>query len=312
MNDLTHFSTHSAPHLDALSALFGPLPPRDDPCHSVLAHQWQGAQHRVSVWQVSVGQPAWVSWLMYRAEPLGPSPEITLISPDGCWPQAVNEAAIQAVLDQGVALAWFDRVGLAWDGPDAQRGGPVHRHWPEVPWSAIAVWAWGMCHSITALEQALQAPKIAVIGHSRGGKAAMAAALWDPRIQALVSHNSGTGGVSQLQPTHAGAERLADLAERFPHWLSPWAQDPQHQALCEQKNWPAAGLQALAPRGLCILQAEDDLWANPAGSRATFEQLQAAWQAAPERLRWQSRTGGHAMTALDWQRAAAFVRQVLV
>ena len=312
MNDSTHFSTHSAPHLDALSALFGPVPPRDDPCQGVLAHQWQGAQHRVSVWQVSVGQPAWVSWLLYLAEPLGPSPEITLLSPDGCWPQAVNEAAIQAVLQEGVALAWFDRVGLAWDGPEAQRGGPVHRHWPEVPWSAIAVWAWGLGHSITALEQALQAPKVAVIGHSRGGKAAMAAALWDPRIQALVSHNSGTGGVSQLHPAQAGAESLADLAERFPHWLSPLAQEPQHQALCVQKNWPAAGLQALAPRALCILQAEDDLWANPAGSRATFEQLQPAWQEAPERLRWHSRTGGHAMTALDWQRAAAFLKQVLV
>ena len=311
MNDSTHFSTHSAPHLDALSALFGPLPPQDDPCQGVLAHQWQGAQHRVSVWQISVGQPAWVSWLLYRAEPLGPQTDITLLSPDGCWPQVVNEAAIHAVLEQGVALAWFDRVGLAWDGPDAQRGGPVHAHWPEVPWSATAVWAWGMSYSITALEQSLQAPKIAVIGHSRGGKAAMAAALWDPRIQALVSHNSGTGGVSRLQPAHAGAESLADLAERFPHWLSPLVQNPQHQALCEHNNWPADGLHALAPRGLCILQAEDDLWANPAGSRAMFEHLQPAWQAAPERLRWHSRSGGHAMTALDWQRAAVFLKQVL-
>jgi len=169
----------------------------------------------------------------------------------------VNEAAIQAVLAQGVALAWFDRVGLAWDGPDAQRGGPVHEHWPEVPWSATAVWAWGMGYSITALEQALQAPKIGVIGHSRGGKAAMAAALWDSRIQARVSHNSGTGGVSRLQPAQPGAESLADLAERFPHWLSPLAQHPQHQALCEQNNWPADGLHALAPRGLCTLQADD-------------------------------------------------------
>jgi pimeloyl-ACP methyl ester carboxylesterase len=161
------------------------------------------------------------------------------------------------------------------------------------------------------MERALLAPKIAVIGHSRGGKAAVAAALWDPRIQALVSHNSGTGGVSRHHPNHPGAEGLADLAQRYPHWLSPLVQGLQHQALCVQNNWPADGLHALAPRGLCILQAEDDLWANPAGSRAMFEQLQPAWQAAPERLRWHSRTGGHAMTALDWQRAAEFLTQVL-
>lgn len=307
-----HFSTRQAPTSEALSAVFGPLPPQDDPCHGVLVHQWQGPKHRVSVWQISIGQPAWVSWLLYRAEPLAPQTAVTLLSPDGCWPQVLNETAIQTVLDQGVALTWFDRVGLAWDGPDAQRGGPLHSHWPEVPWSATSVWAWGMSYSITALTQALPSLKFAVIGHSRGGKAAMVAALSDPRIQALVSHNSGTGGVSHVQTAQAGAESLADLAERFPHWLSPLMQDPQHRDLCVQNNWPAEGLHALAPRGLCILQAEDDLWANPTGTRAMFEQLQPAWQAASERLQWHSRSGGHAMTALDWQRAAAFVKQAVV
>ncbi len=311
MNDSTHFSRPSAAHGEGIEALFGPQPPHDDPCDVVLAHQWQGANHRVQVWQVSVGHPAWVSWLLYRAEPLQPSNGITLLSPDGCWPQVINDAAIDSVLGNGVALSWFDRVGLAWDGPDALRGGPVHRHWPEVPWSAIAVWAWGIRYSVSALEKVLPSPKIAVIGHSRGGKAAMAAAVGDARIQALVSHNSGTGGVSRLHPAPPGAESLAELAFHFPHWLSPQAQEARHQAHLAQTDWPAECLRALAPRGLCLLQAEDDLWANPQGTRAMFEHLQPAWQAMPERLRWQSRSGGHAMTALDWQRAAEFLRQVL-
>jgi pimeloyl-ACP methyl ester carboxylesterase len=223
----------------------------------------------------------------------------------------INDAAIDVVVGQGVALAWFDRVGLAWDGPDALRGGPVHNHWPQEPWSAIAVWAWGICRSVTALEMVLNAPQIAVIGHSRGGKAALVAATYDPRIQALVSHNSGTGGVSRLWPIHPGAESLADLAERFPHWLSPQVQDPRYQAHILQADLPEQWLTSLAPRGVCILQAEDDLWANPKGSWAMFEHLKPAWQAAPERLRWHSRSGGHGMTALDWQRAAEFSMHVL-
>jgi uncharacterized membrane-anchored protein len=77
-----------------------------------------------------------------------------------------------------------------------------------------------------------------------------------------------------------------------------------------QADFPEQWLASLAPRGLCILQAEDDLWANPTGSRAMFEYLKPAWQAAPERLRWHSRTGGHRMTALDWQRAAEFLTHV--
>jgi pimeloyl-ACP methyl ester carboxylesterase len=223
----------------------------------------------------------------------------------------INDEAMAAVLDQGVALAWFDRVGLAWDGPDALRDGPVHRHWPQEPWSAIAVWAWGLCWSVTALDRVLKSPKVAVIGHSRGGKAAMVAATVDTRIQALISHNSGTGGVSRLRDAQTGAESLSDLAERFAHWLSPQAQDPHHQAHILQADFPEQWLASLAPRGLCILQAEDDLWANPKGSHAMFEHLKPFWQAAPERLQWHSRSGGHQMTTLDWQRAAEFVRGAL-
>jgi hypothetical protein len=308
MNDLAGLSPHSPPHLAALSALFGPLPPQDDPCRVVLAHQWQGQKHRVDVWQVDLGAPVWVSWLVYRAEPLDTQAAITLLSPDGCWPHVVNGAAMDAVLAQGVALAWFDRVGLAWDGPEAIRGGPVHRHWPHEPWSAIAVWAWGLCHSVTALERVLTSPKLAVVGHSRGGKAALVAAVCDPRIQAVIAHNTGTGGVSRLCPEQPGAESLAALAERFAHWLSPSVQDPHHQAHIVQADLPAQYLPALAPRGLCILQAEDDLWANPTGSRAMYDHLKPAWHAAPQRLCWHSRRGGHPMTALDWQRAAEFLK----
>ncbi len=311
MNELPPFSAHPAPHWAALSALFGPLPPQNDPCRAVMAHQWQDEHQRVSVWQVSVGDPAWVSWLMYRAEPLVPSATTTLLSPDGCWPHVINSGAQESVLGQGVSLAWFDRVGLAWDAPDAQRGGPVHHHWPHTPWSAISVWAWALVHSVTALHQVLAEPKVGVIGHSRGGKAALLAAVCDPRIQAVIAHNTGTGGVSSLRNPPLGAERLADLAQRFPHWLSPQTQDPKHRALIEEADLTEPLLKSLAPRGLCVLQAEDDLWANPSGTWSMLERLKPAWQMAPERLRGHSRTGGHRMTAWDWQRAARFLTEVL-
>ena len=64
----------------------------------VLAHQWQGDRHRIGVWQISLGDPVWVTWLLYRAEPLGEPAPITLLSPDGCWPHVINDAAMEAVL----------------------------------------------------------------------------------------------------------------------------------------------------------------------------------------------------------------------
>lgn len=311
MNELPHLSAHRAPHLVALNALYGPLPPQNDPCHAVLTHQWQDDRQRVSVWQLSVGHPAWMSWMLYRAEPLATNATTTLLSPDGCWPHVINGCAVEAVLSQGVALVWFDRTALAWDAPNAKRGGPVHRHWPHTPWSAIGVWAWGVAHSVTALHQMLAEPKVGVIGHSRGGKAALVAAVFDPRIQAVIAHNTGTGGVSSLRNPPPGAERLSDLAQRFPHWLSPQAQDPKHRALIEQADLPEPLLRGIAPRGLCVLQAEDDLWANPPGTWAMLERLKPAWQTAPERLRGHRRQGGHRMTAWDWQRAARFLVEVL-
>ena len=82
------------------------------------------------------------------------------------------------------------------------------------------------------------------------------------------------------------------------------------QRLIEAGNLPL--LCAIAPRGLCLLQASDDARANPPGTRHTFEQLQPHWaaQGVGHRLDWQERTGGHPMTALDWRRAAGFLRRV--
>jgi hypothetical protein len=70
-------------------------------------------------------------------------------------------------------------------------------------------------------------------------------------------------------------------------------------------------LEHIAPRGVCLLQASDDLWANPEGTRHMAEVLGPHWQGHPRRLQWHERTGGHAMTAADWQKAAHFVREVL-
>jgi dienelactone hydrolase len=306
-NESTDFSAHPPPDLSALNAFFGPLPPQAEPCRTDLAHQWVGDSHRLSVWQISVGNPVWVSWLMYRAAPLGTEASATLLSPDACWPHVIDASAINALLGQNLALAWFDRLHVAWDGPDAVRGGPLHQHWPDQAWSAIAAWAWGIRMCVTALLQTLPGQTVGVIGHSRGGKAALLAAACDPRIQAVISHNSGTGGLGHLQITPLGAETLADLAAKYPHWLAESVQDPAVQRALIEANAPAQWLKAIAPRGLCVLQADDDLWANPLGTQEMVRQIAPAWQAASTRLQLHQRHGGHRMTPLDWQRAAQFL-----
>lgn len=307
MNELNELFDGHAPHKAAIEAMYGPLPSLYERCHAVKVHEWIGPAHRLTVFQVTVGEPAWLSWPLYCVDPLNAPSRQMLLSPDGCWPHLFQPETINTLLDQNISLAWFDRTQLAWDCLDKSRDGPVNRHWPETPWSAVAVWAWGIIQSITALTPWLDGQRIAVTGHSRGGKAALVAGSLDPHIAAVIPHNTGTGGMSSLQTMGAGAEHLSDLAVRFPHWLAPSAQNPKRQALLLDIDIPYHWLRAMAPKGLCVLQASDDLWANPKGTEAMVQKLACDWSATPQRLQLHTRRGGHAMSLLDWQRAAGFL-----
>jgi hypothetical protein len=59
-----------------------------------------------------------------------------------------------------------------------------------------------------------------------------------------------------------------------------------------------------------VLQALDDLWAHPEGSRRMVERLRPHWQATPWRLHLRQRSGGHAMGADDWREAAQYMRRL--
>lgn len=297
-----------------IQSLFGGLVPATDVIGTRLVHRLEHPDRVLELWRVSVGEPVWVNWTLSLTLPAGDQVAPVLISADGCWPHVVNESAVSTVLEAGIGLAWFNRLELAHDAPDARREGPVFERWPEQTFGALSVWAWGLHRCVDALLTTgrSRVGQVAVVGHSRGGKAAILAGATDARIGATVSHNSGTGGAASLQLTGEGSESLADLATRFPHWLGPEARQPQARQqieLCD--SWPL--LKAIAPRGLCLLQASDDLWANPEGTRHNAVRLRPVWEAcqAGSHLQWLERTGGHAMTGLDWQRAAAFVRHVM-
>lgn len=301
MTEISNERASMPENFQTLTRFFGPMPPKE-PVSLAPVHEGWRPEGRMQIWQVRIGQPAWLCWNLTLAWPPGECLGL-LLSGDGCWPHVIDAPARAAVLGERRALAWFDRLQLSHDRSDAVRSGPVHEHWPDTPWGALAVWAWGLAHAARALRSLEPALPITVVGHSRGGKAALLAALGEPSIDAVVSHNSGCGGAASLQILGEGSESLAGMVQQFPHWFTPEAPKPEVQAALRACD-AASVLRALAPRGLCLLQASDDLWANPLGTRATFEALQPAWATAPAALQWHERLGGHAMTALDWQRAA--------
>ena len=301
MTEISNESANMPENIPPLTRFFGPMPPTG-PVSLSPVHEGLRPEGRLQIWQVRVSLPHALCWNLTIQWPIGECRGI-LLSGDGCWPHVIDPDARAAVVAEGRALAWFNRLDLAHDRPDGVRAGPVHECWPDVAWGAIAIWAWGLQQTAGALHQWFPAHPITVVGHSRGGKAALLAALLEPGIAAVVSHNSGCGGAASLQTQGNGAETLQGMVREFPHWFSPDA--VQSEVQNDLHRLDAAGwLRPFAPRTLCLLQASDDLWANPLGTRATHEALRPVWGPASHTLQWHERTGGHAMTALDWQRAA--------
>lgn len=134
----------------------------------------------------------------------------------------------------------------------------------ETRWGAIAAWAWSFSRMIDVLEQDERLDKEAMVvwGHSRYAKAALLAAAFDPRIDGVIAHQSGTGGAS-LSFKKPG-ESVKGITKNYPHWFArtyathtddqPPAFD-QHQLLA-----------LIAPRPVLLGNARRDVWSDPNGA----------------------------------------------
>lgn len=228
--------------------------------------------------------------------------------------------AIEQSIDRGYAVATFYHGDVEPDRPDAAEGirARYAKGRASYDWGTIAAWAWGISRAVDYLvtDKSIDPDQIAVVGHSRNGKAALVAAAFDERIALAVPLQAGCGGTAPSRGKIG--ESVQQINDHFPHWFNE--EFKRFNSAPEKLPFDQHCLIALcAPRPVLLSNATEDTWANPAGQ---FEMLQAAAPvyslvlgvdaleapAMPEPgklvdsvLGYFIRPGKHSMTAADWK-----------
>jgi (4-O-methyl)-D-glucuronate---lignin esterase len=241
----------------------------------------------------------------------------------GFWPA-------ERMIERGYGIAALHNAELAPDDKDRYRDGVIQLFdqpggAPRAPnaWRALAAWAWGASRAMDYFETdpRIDAHRVGVVGHSRGGKAALWAGAEDERFALVVSNESGEGGAA-LSRRNFG-ETLARITESFPHWFAEnykgfagRVQDlpvDQHMLLA-----------LVAPRALYVASADGDLWSDPRGeylAQVHASPVFALWGEPPIKADgmppldhpliaghrgYHVRTGVHNLTPYDWNCFADF------
>ena len=240
----------------------------------------------------------------------------------GFWPA-------EAVIARGYGIAALQVSDLAPDDKEQYRQGVIGLFRGNAvgdepsAWKALGAWAWGASRALDYFEThpAVDARRVAVVGHSRGGKAALWAGAQDERFALVVSNESGEGGAA-LSRRHYG-ETIERITTVFPHWFagrySTYTGRPEALPVDQHML-----LALIAPRPLYVASADEDLWADPRGefmALAHASPAYALWgdppiaaEAMPPleqplvagRRGYHVRRGGHNLTPYDWERFMDF------
>jgi hypothetical protein len=189
-------------------------------------------------------------------------------------------------------------------------------------WQAIGAWAWGLSRIADYLEteDRIDPDKIAVMGHSRQGKATLWAGVQDRRFSIVISNDSGSGGAA-LSKREFG-ERIANVSSIKPSWFClafNRYRDNESALPFDQHQL----LALIAPRKVYVASAAEDLWADPAGeflsayhagpvyalygmSVIESDRMPELHQPVLTNIGYHIRAGKHDVTDYDWERFMDF------
>lgn len=236
----------------------------------------------------------------------------------------------EQVIARGYAIAAFQVGDIDPDKHDGFKNG-IHGllesgDRPDDAWGTLAAWGWGASWAMDYFETDpdIDRHRVAVVGHSRGGKTALWAAARDERFAIAGSNCSGCGGAALSKRIFG--ETVEAINRAFPHWFCK--NFTKYNNREEQLPFDQHMLLALiAPRALYVVSAEEDVWADPKGEYLSLFHAGPVYRlfglpAIPEqmpaldspviagRVGYHIRTGRHNLTLYDWMRYLDFADSV--
>ena len=233
----------------------------------------------------------------------------------------------EMIINNGYAIAAFHVNEASPDNKETYTNGVLQLYPDQINTNhgmkAIGSWAWAASRVMDYFQhdKQIDAKKIALVGHSRGGKAALWAGAQDTRFAMVFSNNSGNSGAA-LSRRQFG-ETVKAINTTFPHWFADNYKkyNDDVNALPVDQHMLIA---LMAPRPVYVTSATKDLWADPKGSFLSLKSAEPVFALYKKRsslpgipppvnipvnrppLGYHLRDGAHDLTIYDWRRFAEF------